>query len=125
VPEVRHQRGDVLQLEDEVCRDDGERTVSPEDAGGVEPTAEADCGGADLGHADVEGAAGKKTSDARGEEGGGSVCAGVSRAEHTEGVVSVLDRLTEPRCLAETITTNNGREFTGNALDEWGPAGRE
>jgi putative transposase len=34
-------------------------------------------------------------------------------------VVRVLDRLAESRCLPETITTDNGPEFTGKALDEW------
>jgi putative transposase len=34
-------------------------------------------------------------------------------------VVSVLDRLAETRGLPSVITTDNGPEFTGRALDEW------
>lgn len=34
-------------------------------------------------------------------------------------VVSVLDRLAETRELPNVITTDNGPEFTGRALDEW------
>jgi putative transposase len=34
-------------------------------------------------------------------------------------VVSVLDRLAETRGLPNVITTDNGPEFTGKALDEW------
>ena len=34
-------------------------------------------------------------------------------------VVSVLERLGETRGLPEVITTDNGPEFTGRALDEW------
>ena len=34
-------------------------------------------------------------------------------------VVSVLDRLAETRGLPNVITTDNGPEFTGRALDEW------
>ena len=34
-------------------------------------------------------------------------------------VVSVLDRLAETRGLPEVITTDNGPEFIGKALDEW------
>jgi len=34
-------------------------------------------------------------------------------------VVGVLERLSETRGLPETITTDNGPEFTGKALDEW------
>ena len=34
-------------------------------------------------------------------------------------VVNVLDRLSASRSLPETITTDNGPEFTGKALDEW------
>ena len=34
-------------------------------------------------------------------------------------VVSVLERLAETRGLPNVITTDNGPEFTGRALDEW------
>lgn len=34
-------------------------------------------------------------------------------------VVSVLDRLTQTRGLPEVITTDNGPEFAGKAMDEW------
>ena len=34
-------------------------------------------------------------------------------------VVGVLERLSETRGMPETITTDNGPEFTGKALDEW------
>ena len=34
-------------------------------------------------------------------------------------VVGVLERLSETRCLPETITMDNGPEFVGRALDEW------
>ena len=43
----------------------------------------------------------------------------VDRSLGGKRVVSVLDRLVESRCLPETITTDNGPEFTGKALDEW------
>jgi len=44
----------------------------------------------------------------------------VDRSLGGKRVVSVLDRLAESRSLPETITTDNGPEFTGKALDEWG-----
>lgn len=34
-------------------------------------------------------------------------------------MTSVLGRFSESHCLPETITTDNGPEFTGKALDEW------
>ena len=43
----------------------------------------------------------------------------VDRSLGGRRVVSVLDRLAESRSLPETITTDNGPEFTGKALDEW------
>jgi len=43
----------------------------------------------------------------------------VDRSLGGKRVVSVLDRLVECRCLPETITTDNGPEFIGKALDEW------
>ena len=43
----------------------------------------------------------------------------VDRSLGGKRVVGVLDRLAESRCLPETITTDNGPEFTGKALDEW------
>ena len=43
----------------------------------------------------------------------------VDRSLGGKRVVSVLDRLSESRYLPETITSDNGPEFTGKALDEW------
>lgn len=43
----------------------------------------------------------------------------VDRSLGGKRVVSVLDRLCELRPLPETITTDNGPEFTGKALDQW------
>jgi len=43
----------------------------------------------------------------------------VDRSLGGKRVVNVLDRLSESRSLPETITTDNGPEFTGKALDEW------
>ena len=43
----------------------------------------------------------------------------VDRSLGGKRVVSVLDRLAESRSLPETITADNGPEFTGKALDEW------
>ena len=43
----------------------------------------------------------------------------VDRSLGGRRVVSVLDRLSESRALPETITTDNGPEFTGKVLDEW------
>lgn len=43
----------------------------------------------------------------------------VDRSLGGKRVVSVLDRLAESGRLPETITTDNGPEFTGKALDEW------
>ncbi|NLE44521.1 MAG: IS3 family transposase, partial [Chloroflexi bacterium] len=43
----------------------------------------------------------------------------VDRSLGGKRVVSILDRLAESRSLPETITTDNGPEFTGKALDEW------
>jgi putative transposase len=43
----------------------------------------------------------------------------VDRSLGGKRVASVLDRLSESRCWPETITTDNGPEFTGKALDEW------
>ena len=47
VPEVRDERRDVLQLEGEVRRADGERGEAAEVAGGGEPAPEAHRGGPD------------------------------------------------------------------------------
>ncbi len=60
VPEAGGQRGDVLQLEEEVRRARGGGTEAIAAVGGGESAAEADRGGSDIGQADAPGRVKKK-----------------------------------------------------------------
>lgn len=128
MPDARHQRDDVLQLESEVRRHDAvselrrERRRKGTSGIRVEPPVPqrpSEKWDMDFVHDGTAYGRRCRTLAVMDQDTRECPAIEVDRSLGDKQVVSVLDRLSESRSLPETITGDNGPEFTGEALDEW------